>query len=133
MGSTDEWGNRLSNLPGEERPSLTSVTPYDDDPEQLVSKVEALVQESRAQKLKEKKNKPESKKFNSLADKLISDNIEIKNSDRVKKNGGKQFDRTNFVKTDLRKTGKYKPALRGAAFTNKTMAKKSNLLKYRAR
>jgi hypothetical protein len=37
------------------------------------------------------------------------------------------------VKTDLRKTGKYKPALRGAAFTNKTMAKKSNLIRYRNR
>jgi hypothetical protein len=37
------------------------------------------------------------------------------------------------VKTELRKTGKYKPALRGAAFTNKTMAKKSNMLKFRGR
>jgi hypothetical protein len=43
------------------------------------------------------------------------------------------LDRANFVKTDLKKTGKYKPALRGAAFTNKTMAKKSNMLKYRSR
>ena len=32
MGSTDAQGNRLSNMPGEERPSLTSVTPYDDNP-----------------------------------------------------------------------------------------------------
>jgi len=40
MGSTDEQGNRLSNMPGEDRPSLASVTPYDDDPEVLVSKVE---------------------------------------------------------------------------------------------
>ena len=54
-------------------------------------------------------------------------------TNRVKKNGGKQLDRANFVKTDLKKTGKYKPALRGAAFTNKTMAKKSNMLKYRGR
>jgi hypothetical protein len=40
MGSTDEQGNRLSNMPGEERPSVSSVTPYDDDPEVMVAKVE---------------------------------------------------------------------------------------------
>lgn len=55
------------------------------------------------------------------------------NSKAVKNNGGKQLDRNNFVKTELRKTGKYKPALRGAAFTNKTMAKKSNMLRFRGR
>ena len=37
------------------------------------------------------------------------------------------------MKTELRKTGKYKPALRGSAFTNKTMAKKSNQMKFRGR
>ena len=37
------------------------------------------------------------------------------------------------MKTDLKKTGKYKPALRGAARTNKTMAKKSNVMKFRNR
>ena len=36
MGSTDGHGNRLSNMPGEERPSLTSVTPYDDNPNQMI-------------------------------------------------------------------------------------------------
>ena len=39
LGSTDRQGNRLSNLPGE-RPSLTSVTPYDDYANELVDKVE---------------------------------------------------------------------------------------------
>lgn len=43
MGSTDEQGNRLSNMPGEERPSLQSVTPYDDDPKMLIYKVEKIV------------------------------------------------------------------------------------------
>ena len=38
LGSTDALGNRLSNLPGE-RPSLTSVTPYDDKPAELIKKV----------------------------------------------------------------------------------------------
>ena len=42
FGSTDEQGNRLSNLPGEMRPSLTSVAPYDDNAETLISKVETL-------------------------------------------------------------------------------------------
>jgi hypothetical protein len=32
FGSTDNQGNRLSNLPGE-RPSISSVTPYDDLPD----------------------------------------------------------------------------------------------------
>jgi hypothetical protein len=54
-------------------------------------------------------------------------------SKRVVENGGKQLDRNNFVKTELRKTGKYKPALRGAAFSAKIMAKKSNQMKFRGR
>jgi len=33
----------------------------------------------------------------------------------------------------VNKTGKYKPALRGAAFTNKIMSKKSNQMKFRNR
>ena len=50
MGSTDGHGNRLSNMPGEERPSLTSVTPYDDNPTQLIEKVEKIVTKARAGK-----------------------------------------------------------------------------------
>ena len=44
-----------------------------------------------------------------------------------------QFERKNYVKINQNKTGKYKPALRGAAFTNKMMAKKSNNMKFRNR
>ena len=47
-------------------------------------------------------------------------------SKKVIANGGKAFERDNFVKINLQKPGKYKPALRGAAFTAKIMAKKSN-------
>jgi hypothetical protein len=47
MGSTDGEGNRLSNMPGEERPSINSVTPYDDDPEVMVQKVEELCNQAR--------------------------------------------------------------------------------------
>ena len=52
-------------------------------------------------------------------------------SDRVKKNDGKAFERKNFVKTNMNKMAKYKPALRGAAFTAKVMAKKSNYVNYK--
>jgi len=48
MGSTDNNGNRLSNMPGEGRPSLTSVTPYDDHADELVSKVEVVASKVRA-------------------------------------------------------------------------------------
>lgn len=54
-------------------------------------------------------------------------------SKKVIANGGKAFERNNFVKINLLKPGKYKPALRGAAFTNKVMAKKSNQFKARRR
>jgi len=37
------------------------------------------------------------------------------------------------VKLNANKSGKYKPASRGAAFTNKIMAKKSNQMKFRGR
>lgn len=52
FGSTDDQGNRLSNLPGEGRPSLTSVTPYDDYAEELVNKVETIIQNSKCKKAK---------------------------------------------------------------------------------
>jgi hypothetical protein len=55
LGSTDEHGNRMSNMPGEERPSLTSVTPYDDKPEDLVEKVEKIVEKSKVEKQKKQK------------------------------------------------------------------------------
>ena len=54
MGSTDAQGNRLSNMPGEERPSLTSVTPYDDDADQLAEKVEKIFAKAQAAKKKPK-------------------------------------------------------------------------------
>ena len=50
MGSTDVQGNRLSNMPGEGRPSLASVTPYDDHPDQLVTKVEKIISEAQQAK-----------------------------------------------------------------------------------
>jgi hypothetical protein len=107
-------------MPGEERPSLTSVTPYDDDPEVLVNKVEELCAQARVEKeRKASKNAKQAKNFDNLVDKFKDEQIDIMNTNKVKNNGGKQLDRANFVKTDLKKTGKYKPALRGAAFTNK--------------
>jgi hypothetical protein len=54
-------------------------------------------------------------------------------SKKVLANDGKQFERKNYVRINQNKTGKYKPAMRGAAFTNKIMAKKSNQMKFRNR
>jgi hypothetical protein len=42
---------------------------------------------------------------------------------------GIQKERTNFVRLNMQKN--YKPALRGAAFSNKIMAKKRNVMKFR--
>lgn len=42
-------------------------------------------------------------------------------------------DRKNFVKINLNKMGKYKPALRGAAFQTKVMAKKRNAVRFKNR
>ena len=42
MGHTDEEGNRMSNMPGEERPSINSIRPYDDNAETLMKKCEKI-------------------------------------------------------------------------------------------
>ena len=62
-------------MPGEDRPSLASVTPYDDDPEVLVSKVEQLCEQSRLEKeklqqRKASKNANKAKNFDNLVDKI---------------------------------------------------------------
>jgi hypothetical protein len=49
------------------------------------------------------------------------------------KNDGNAFDRTNFVKINQNKMAKYKPAMRGAAFSAKIMAKKSNAMNFKRR
>jgi hypothetical protein len=53
----------------------------------------------------------------------------------VLKNDGKPLERKNFVKINANKPGfggkgGYKPALRGAAYMTKLMAKKSNFRKF---
>lgn len=134
MGSTDEQGNRLSNMPGE-RPSLASVTPYDDHPDQLVTKVEEIIAEAQQEKANSKRRaKAGTKKEheNSLAQ-LQSEKEELANSKKALKNGGRPVERNNFVRINQNKMAKYKPALRGAAFQNKIMAKKSNVMKFRRR
>ena len=75
MGSTDGQGNRQSHMPAEGRPRLTSVTPYDDDPEQLIRKVEKVVQETQ-------------KPFVNALDRLKGDNADLMQTKRVLKNGG---------------------------------------------
>jgi hypothetical protein len=56
FGSTDEQGNRLSNMPGEERPSLASVTPYDDDADTLAAKVDKMASQITLRKPKKDKD-----------------------------------------------------------------------------
>ena len=86
LGSTDALGNRLSNLPGE-RPSLTSVTPYDDKPTELIKKVE------KCQPVVTKTSNS-----TSLLDALTKQQEAVMKSKRVINNDGKAFDRKNFVK-----------------------------------
>lgn len=134
MGSTDAQGNRLSNMPGEERPSLMSVTPYDDEADQLIDKVNLIVDKANALKKKTTAKKVvNDKSYENKLDKLKDEQIDIMQTNRVLRNEGKQFDRQNFVKINQDKPGKYKPALRGAAFSNKMLAKKSNTMKFRGR
>ena len=87
LGSTDHEGNRLSNLPGE-RPSLHSVTPYDDKPSELIKKVESC-----------QPAKPKSS--GSLLTALTKQQEEVMKSKRVIANDGKAFERKNFVKINL--------------------------------
>ena len=135
MGSTDDQGNRLSNMPGEERPSINSVTPYDDSADQLVEKVNNICLKAAKDKKRSTKPLPNEASLgnhNTLKS-LTSTNQQLLQSKKVLANDGKQFDRNNFVRINQDKKGKYKPAMRGAAFTNKIMAKKSNVMKFRNR
>ena len=68
-----------------------------------------------------------------MLERLQKQHVETLKSDRVLKNDGKAFDRTNFVKINQNKMAKYKPAMRGAAFTAKIMAKKSNANNFKRR
>jgi len=65
-----------------------------------------------------------------LLEKLRTENQEL-----ALKTGGKVNERNNFVKINANKFGNkgYKPALRGAAFTAKIMAKKSNARRFNDR
>lgn len=141
MGSADEQGNRLSNMPGEERPSLASVTPYDDHPDHLISKVEKIITQAQQEKEKlrqrpkaaaARKERAAQQHENHLA-LLESKQEKLMQSKRVLQNEGQQFERKNFVRINQNKMAKYKPALRGAAFQNKIMAKKTNVMKFRRR
>lgn len=96
MGSTDEQGNRLSNMPGEERPSLQSVTPYDDDPEQLAGKVEQLVKQAQEEKERAKQKKAaeisgtsDGQQYKNLAEKIKAGQASLMQSKKVIANGGK--------------------------------------------
>lgn len=127
-------------MPGEMRPSLTSVAPYDDYAETLISKVETIDNEISLRK------KPSTKKGTHLKNqndadlsainalqKIEQQKDKLLQSKQVVANGGKQLERTNYVRINQNKKGSYKPAIRGAAFQNKLMANKRNAMKFRNR
>jgi hypothetical protein len=130
FGSTDEHGNRLSNLPGEMRPSL----PYDDNAETLIAKVENMSKSKNENISLRKKSKSKQPHLNQQNEadldnqntlkSLENFNQKLMQSKRVIDNGGKQFERKNYVRMNVNKKGSYKPAMRGAAFSNKLMANK---------
>jgi len=90
FGSTDDQGNRLSNLPGEGRPSLTSVTPYDDYAEELVTKVETIMQNSNKRKAKTpiRHNEVNIDACSNTLAKIKTENEKIMQSKAVMKNDG---------------------------------------------
>jgi hypothetical protein len=90
FGSTDDQGNRLSNLPGEGRPSLTSVTPYDDYAEELVNKVETIMHDSSKRKAKTpiRHNEVNIDACQNTLAKIKTENEKIMQSRAVLKNDG---------------------------------------------
>ena len=105
--ATDEQGNRVSILPGSARPSKTR-------PEQ--SKTIASFEET-------KKSAPKKTGLELLREQIEQN----KNANKNKP----QQQRQNFVRMNTKMN--YKPRSRGAAFTNKIMAKKVNSVKAKQR
>lgn len=114
MLETDEQGNRTSILPSKERPKPPSSR------KRAASKrVKEFEQEMDEEETKDLKNAEKNKK---LPVKKAAASKEIVKKAPIIKTGPRQ----NFVKMNLKN---YKPRLRGAAYTNKIMAKKRNFLK----
>ena len=103
--TTDEQGNRLSILPGSSRPSKARVASLEKN------KSIASFADSSAQ---EESKKPKKSHLEQLRE---------ENASR-EGTGAKVTQRQNFVRLNTKVN--YKPRLRGAAFTNKIMAKKVN-------
>lgn len=119
------------------RPSL----PYDDNADTLIAKVENMnanisLRKSKTTKAKANhlnhQNEADLDKQNTLKS-LETHNTKLMQSKRVLDNGGKHFERQNFVRMNTNKKGAYKPAMRGAAFSNKLMSNKRNQMKFRNR
>ena len=107
--ATDEQGNRCSILPGSSRPSKNRTS--------STGKTKAIAS------FEESKKPSEPKVKKSALEILNEQNAAVK----PLKEGEKQQQRTNFVRLNTKMT--YKPRIRGAAFTNKIMAKKVNSVK----
>ena len=110
--TTDEQGNRCSILPGSSRPSKAKPASGDKN-KAIASFASEDVEETKGPQ-------------NSMLEKLKAEQASFK-----PKEGAKAPARQNFVKMNAKMN--YKPRIRGAAFTNKVMAKKTNSLKAKAR
>ena len=102
-------------MPGENRPSLASVAPYDDCAETLIAKVEKTNSRKKAKPRQIDRNEANVDVLNTLHT-LTNTNEKLMKSKKVLANDGKQFERKNYVKINQEKKGKYKPAMRGAAY-----------------
>lgn len=106
--TTDEQGNRLSLLPGSSRPSKKRISSIEPSSKAIASF----------------EDKPQQPKASML------DILKTENATRKPVAEGTN-QRKNFVRMNTKVN--YKPRIRGAAFTNKVMAKKVNSQKAKAR
>ena len=117
--TTDEQGNRLSILPGSSRPS--KMRPASGDKNKAIASFAPSARPSSSSKEETKGPKK------SLLETQREENAAIK----LKTGDGPSKVRQNFVRLNTKTN--YKPRIRGAAFTNKIMAKKTNSLAAKAR
>lgn len=130
---TDEDGNRMSILPSKKRPKIPSTKKK--APSVKKAKVKSALIEGEVAKEKEKKviqkEEPKDDSKKTVLEKMQSQVEKLKTSNGIsKKVTTNTQQRTNFVKMNVKN---YKPRIRGAAFTNKMMAKKKNQLKFNDR
>lgn len=112
--TTDEQGNRLSILPGSSRPSKGKASAAGASDEKKIASFASAT------------DVEETKQPKTMLEKLKDEQAAFK-----PKEGKEPQQRKNFVRMNTNTN--YKPRIRGAAFTSKIMAKKSNSIKAKQR